>query len=121
LNLSTLGAVEKRSADEIDELVTLTFDADPKIRKAAVADLCPCHVRADFAGAWDRILDMTTDPEPKVRRAVVHALADGSPRNRADQVVAALDSLRNDPDRVVRKQVNKVLGSYRRTGRINVL
>jgi nucleotide-binding universal stress UspA family protein len=114
-------ADRSRSADEIDELIALTHHSDAKVRTVAVTNLCPCHVRADFAVAWDRILQMTTDPSPKVRRAVVHMLADGSPRHRADQVVAALETLRNDEDRVVRRHVNRVLASYRRTGRINVL
>jgi len=110
-----------RSQEEIDELIELSFDADPKVRKIAVVNLCPCHVRADFGEAWDRILAMTTDPSPIVRRQVVHMLADGSPRHREAEVVAALDSMRNDPDKVVRKQVRRVLGTYRRTGRVNVL
>jgi HEAT repeat protein len=114
-------ADRSRSADEIDELISLTRDPDAKVRTIAVVNLCPCHVRADVAAAWNRILEMTADPSPKVRRAVVHMLADGSPRHRANDVVAALETLRNDEDRVVRKQVNRILASYRRTGRINIL
>lgn len=114
-------ADRSRSADEIDELIELTRDEDAKVRTVAVINLCPCHVRADFAVAWDRILEMTTDPSTTVRRAVVHMLADGSPRHRATEVVGALETLRNDSDRVVRRQVNRVLASYRRTGRINIL
>jgi hypothetical protein len=110
-----------RTQDQIDELIGLTFDDDAKVRKIAVANLCPCHVRADFSEAWDRIIAMTADESPIVRRQVVHMLADGSPNHRQDEVVAALDTLRNDPDKVVRKQVRKVLGAYNRTGRVNVL
>jgi hypothetical protein len=110
-----------RTTTEIDELIGLTFDDDPKVRAVAVVNLCPCHVRADRAPAWDRILAMTTDPEPRVRRAVVHMLADGSPRHRVLEVVAALETMRNDRDRVVRKQVNRILGAYNRTGRVNIL
>jgi hypothetical protein len=69
-----------RSADEVTELIELTHDADPKVRKIALTNLCPCHVRADFPTAWDRVLEMTDDPEPLVRRAVVHMLADGCRR-----------------------------------------
>jgi HEAT repeat protein len=111
----------RRSAEEVDELVELTRDPDPRVRKIALNNLCPCHVRADFAHAWDRALQMTEDPDPLVRRAVIHMLADGSPRHRTAEVVEALEHLRNDPDRKVRRQVNDVLRSYRRTGRVNVL
>jgi hypothetical protein len=110
-----------RTADEVAELVELSHDPDPKTRKVAVINLCPCHVRANFPDAWDRVVEMAADPDPVVRRAVVHMLADGSPRERALEVVATLESMRNDPDRVVRRQVRDILGAYRRTGRVNIL
>lgn len=110
-----------RSRAEITELITLSRDPDPRTRKIAVMNLCPCHVRANIPDAWDRVLAMTHDPDPMVRRAVVHMLADGSPQERSAEVVTALDELRGDPDRIVRRDVTRVLASYRRTGRINVL
>ncbi|HET6874309.1 MAG TPA: HEAT repeat domain-containing protein [Acidimicrobiales bacterium] len=115
------GSDIRSSASEIDDLIGLTRDTDPKVRKVALANLCPCHVRADYRQAWDRILAMTDDPDPSVRRTLVHMLADGSPRDRQPEVVEALESLRHDSDRHVRRSVNHVLGHYRRTGRINVL
>lgn len=111
----------RHTADELAALLELSRHADAKARTVAVANLCPCHVRSNDVETWDRLLEMTTDPAPLVRRAVVHALADGSPKVRRDQVISALDALRNDPDRVVRRQVHRVLGEFRRTGRVNVL
>lgn len=110
-----------RTADEIDELIGLTRDEDVRVRKVAVTDLCPCHVRADFPHAWDRIIEMSGDPSPLIRRAVVHMLADGSPRERTVEIAAVLESMKNDRDRDVRRLVNRVLTAYRKTGRINVL
>lgn len=110
-----------RSGSQVAELIGLTHDRDSKVRKVALTNLCPCHVRADFPEAWDRILEMVADPDPVVRSAVVHMLADGSPRHRQTEVVLALEGLRNDPDRKVRRRVHYLLGSYRRTGRVNVL
>jgi HEAT repeat protein len=110
-----------RSEAEVDELIALTHDADPRTRKIALTNLCPCHVRANVPAAWDRVLAMTDDADPIVRRAVVHMLADGSPRELVTQVAEALDGLRNDSDRVVRRDVRRILASYRRTGRVNIL
>jgi HEAT repeat protein len=107
--------------DRYDELVALSHDDDPKVRCAALKELCPCHIRTDVREAWDRILQMTDDPSPMVRRAVVHTLADGSPRHREAEVLSALETMRNDPDKSVRKRVRMVLGAYHRTGRVNVL
>jgi hypothetical protein len=64
---------------------------------------------------------MVDDPSPVVRRVVVHMLADGSPREMKPRVMDAVVSLRNDPDRKVRRKVQQVLGEYRRSGRIDVL
>jgi hypothetical protein len=110
-----------RSQDEVCELIDLTRDGDPKVRKIALVNLCPCHVRHNFPEAWDRILEMTDDPEPIVRSAVVHMLADGSPRERQPEVLAAFESMRHDPDRKIRRTVHRVLEAYRRTGRVNIL
>jgi hypothetical protein len=110
-----------RSETDVEELVALSYDPDPRTRKIAVINLCPCHVRANFPAAWDRVLTMVHDPDATVRRAVVHMVADGSPRERAVEVADALNELWNDPDRVVRRDVRRVLASYRRTGRVNIL
>jgi HEAT repeats len=110
-----------RTAGEVAELIELSRDPDPKVRKIALANLCPCHVRADFPRVWDRALGMADDPDPVVRRALVHMLADGSPRYRAPEVAQVLESMYNDPDKVVRRQVRAVLRIYNRTGRINIL
>jgi predicted secreted protein len=87
----------------------------------AVKNLCPCHIRADIPAVWERLLVLSTDPDAGVRADVVHTLTDGSPRSLAREVAAALERLRNDPNRKVRRQVNRVLGQQARTGRINVL
>ena len=48
------------------ELIELSRDPDPKARKVALANLCPCHVRADLPAVWDRALEMDADPDPLV-------------------------------------------------------
>ncbi len=110
-----------RTAEQVSELIDLSRDPDPKAQRIAVANLCSCHVRADFPQVWDRVFEMVDDPDPLVRRSVVHMLADGSPRYRASEVAQVLHSMRNDADRVVRRQAQTVLRVYNRTGRINIL
>ena len=83
--------------------------------------MCPCEVKGDVPEIWDRLIAMVDDPDPSVRRWVVHDLADGSPLHRTVEIVAALETMWNDPDRRVRKRVRFVLNAYRRTGRVNVL
>ena len=83
--------------------------------------LCPCHVKRNEPRVWDRILAMVDDPSARVRSNVFHLLADGSPREREAEVVAAIERLRSDPDEKLRRRVRKLLAHYRAGGRINVL
>ena len=105
---------------EVEEWLARTRSPDPALRQRAIQALCPCHVRGDERGMWDRILEMSDDPDVAVRRAAFHALTDGSPRSRASDVVAAIERMRQDPDRRLRRAVRRFLAQHRRTGRVNV-
>jgi HEAT repeat protein len=111
----------RHGAEAVKKLLALCDDPDPRVRRVAVKNLCPCHIRADIPAVWERLLVLSADPDAGVRADVVHTLTDGSPRSLAREVAAALERLRNDPNRKVRRQVNRVLGQQARTGRINVL
>jgi hypothetical protein len=52
---------------------------------------------------------------------VVHLLADGSPRELEEQVVATIEGLTGDPDGKIRRQTRRLIAHYRRTGQINIL
>ena len=108
-------------SDEIDELLQLTCDPDPLVRKDAAQALCPCHVQFNHPQVWDRLMAMVDDPDPKVRGVVLHTLGDGSPREREAEIVAAIERMYHDPDPKLRRRVRKLLAHYRQTGKINVL
>jgi HEAT repeat protein len=105
----------------VDDLIELSKADKASVRARAVHHMCPCEVKGDVPEIWDRLIAMVDDPDPAVRRWVVHALADGSPLHRTGEIVAALETLWNDPDKKVRKRARFVLNAYRRTGRVNVL
>jgi len=109
-----------RYRDDVTALLALSRDADPRARRVAAKNLCPCHVRAIYPMVWKRLLELARDPDPGVRTDAVHALSDGSPAVFWPSVLSTLTALYNDPDRRVRKQVRRVLAGYRRTGNINV-
>ena len=106
-------------ARRLDALVEASRDPDPGIRKVAVRELCPCVIKTNDARAWDRVLELTRDSNRDVRRIALHTIIDGSPRSREPDVVRALDAMRNDPDRRLRRNVRKILARHRATGRIN--
>lgn len=104
---------------EISGLLEATRDANPKVRKAAIVRLCPCHVRNNLPAVWDRLLELQADEDAGVRSAVLHNLCDGSPRQREAEVVAAVEQLSNDEDRKLRRRARNALANYRKTGVIN--
>lgn len=105
----------------VDELLELSRDPDPRARRRAVRELCPCAVQSNVERVWDRILRMRADPDASVRSAVLHALCDGSPSSRSEEVVAAVEQMQQDPDARLRRRARGVIAAYRRTGRINQL
>ena len=107
-------------SQEVAEWLERTHSDDPALRRRAVQALCPCHVRGDQEGMWERILEMSGDADASVRRTVFHALTDGSPRARAAEVVSTIESMRQDEDLRLRRSVRKFLAQHRRTGRVNV-
>jgi hypothetical protein len=83
--------VEKEACVSIEEFIDYTRNPDPVARKIALRDLCPCHVKRNVPAFWNRIIEMTTDPDPYVRYQVLHNLCDGSPKEREDDIIRALE------------------------------
>jgi hypothetical protein len=109
---------QRTPGDALDRLLELSRSPDSRARQLACRNLCTCHVRADDDRVWTRLLELTADPDPLVRGDVIHAITDSTPAPRVPGAVAALESLRNDPDQGIRRQVRKILAHYHRTGKV---
>jgi len=110
------------SFEPVENYIARTHDPVPSRRKKALQELCPCRVGKDFDVVWARILEMVEDPDPTVRYQALHNLADGSPRDREEQVISIIhEKLRNDLDEKVRRAARRVLESHRRTGKWNIM
>jgi hypothetical protein len=105
---------------EIDEVIDLSHDADPKQRAEAVRVMCPCQLKMDIPRVWDRLIEMAQDESVLVRKNVFHVLGDGSPRYREQQIIGVIERMHNDPDPTLRRRVRKFLAHYRSGGRLNV-
>ena len=105
----------------VDDYINWTYHPNPQERRKALKELCPCHVRADLDQIWNRIFECTSDPDPLVRDQALHALGDGSPHHLEDRIVEIVEKMYNDEDARVKKKARKMLNSYRRTGKWNVL
>lgn len=116
-----------RDAASVEDQLSLTYSEDARMRALAVKALCPCRVWRETSTSssstafWDRIIEMVKDEDEGVRKVVLHTLADGSPHSREDDVVGALECLAHDSCEKIRRKARKVLNSYRRTGKLNIL
>jgi hypothetical protein len=64
---------------------------------------------------------MVDDESPKIRYQVLHNMCDGSPESMEQNVADALEKFNRDPDPEIRRKAHKVLASYLRTGKWNIL
>jgi len=116
---------EKKSicnnTEDIKTLIDFTRDENPQVRLAALKNMCPCKVKADIDLFWKRVLEMVMDENDDVRYQVLHTLCDGSPLHMENDVLSAIEIFNRDKNKEIKRRAHKVLASYRKTGRWNVL
>jgi vesicle coat complex subunit len=105
---------------QLEDLLRLSHDRDPNVRRIAVKNLCPCHVKRNVAEVWQRLFELTEDRDPGVRLDVLHNMTDGPPPELADQVQALVQRFVRDPDPTVRGYAAFLSHKQARLGRINV-
>lgn len=110
-----------QATEDIEEILELTKSQYPEVRVAAVRQICPCQVFDKINVFWERILEMIGDEDRDVRYNVLHVLCDGSPDYLEDRIIEAVESFNRDTDKDIRRRAHKVLGSYRSTGKWNIL
>ena len=64
---------------------------------------------------------MADDQDPKIRARILHIICDGSPDRVELKVAEALEKFNRDPDREIKRRAHKVLATYSRTGKWNIL
>ena len=103
------------------ELIRISKVPNDKVRLKAIQQMCPCRVKDDVPEFWDRLFELATDSDPKVRYQVMHNLCDGSPPHYEDKIMECIELFNRDPDNEIRRKASKVIGSYLRTGKWNIL
>ena len=83
--------------------------------------MCPCHLQEEVPDFWARVLEMVDDENLAVRKQVMHTLCDGSPASLQVEVMLAMETFNHDADTDLRRMAHKVIASYHRTGKLNIL
>lgn len=110
-----------RNTEDIDEILEYTYSEDDDIRLEACKQLCPCKVLRDIEVFWNRVFEMVEDPDVRIRKRILHIICDGSPERVVDQVYEALGKFNYDKDSDIRRTAHKVMVTYERTGKWNIL
>ena len=98
-----------------------TYSEDDDIRLEACKQLCPCQVQKDIDVFWERVFEMVEDSDPRIRKRILHIICDGSPERVVDQVYEALGKFNYDKDSEIRRTAHKVMVTYEKTGKWNIL
>lgn len=106
---------------DINVIIALSKHPDPQVRKASLKEMCPCRVKDDLDDFWKRVIEMVDDESSLVREQVLHTICDGSPKHLEDEVYRLLQIFNKDPDSYIRRRAHKVMASYDRTGKWNIL
>lgn len=110
-----------QDTEDMDEIIALSRSESPLVRQKAAQQMCPCRVGKDFEEFWQRIFELAEDEESEVRYQILHNMCDGSPEGYEEKVAECLEIFNRDPDKDIRRKAHKVLASYLRTGKWNVL
>ena len=121
INLNRALLLLAKESIEFQDILILTHYEDENIRLKALQRLCPCRVKDEIDQFWDRIFEMVKDSSPKVRYQVLHNMCDGAPPDLEPRVAEALEIFNRDSDKDIKRAAHKVLGSYLRTGKWNIM
>lgn len=110
-----------RETDDIDIILGYTHSLDADVRLEAVKQLCPCKVQKDIEVFWERVFELIHDDDARIRKRILHIICDGSPERLEDRIYDALMEFNRDKDSDIRRTAHKVLATYERTGKWNIL
>ena len=110
-----------RMTEDIDTILEYTHSTDNDIRLEATKQLCPCKVLKDIEIFWERVFEMADDEDVRIRQRVLHIICDGSPERLEDRIYDALRVFGRDKDSDIRRTAHKVMATYERTGKWNIL
>lgn len=110
-----------KETNDVDVIIALSKHCDPQVRKNSLVQMCPCRVKQDIDKFWTRVFEMVQDESPLVRGQVLHTICDGSPNDKEAKVAEAIEFFNRDADSEIRRKAHKVLSSYLRTGKWNIL
>ena len=110
-----------KNTEDMFEIIELTKRPDAFVRLKAAQQMCPCRVKGDVPEFYERLFEMINDEDPKVRYQVLHNMCDGSPPHYEDRVMMCVQSLNSDSDLHVRRNASKIITSYNKTGKWNIM
>ena len=70
---------------------------------------------------WDKIFELVKDSSTEVRLQVLLAISEGGDESMEPRLTDALEQFNRDKDGDIKRKAHKIIASYSRTGKLNVL
>ena len=103
-----------------DDILSLLDSDESKIRSMAIERLRESRIQ-DEESFWDKMFEMVKDTSAEVRLQVLLAISEGAEESMEPRLTEALESFNRDKDGDIKRKAHKIIASYSRTGKLNVL
>ena len=103
-----------------DDIMSLLDSSESKVRTMAIERLRESRID-DKEKFWDKIFEMVKDSSTDVRLQVLLAISEGADESMEPRLTEALEDFNRDKDGDIKRKAHKIIASYSRTGKLNVL
>jgi HEAT repeat protein len=103
-----------------EEIMSLLDSPESKVRSIALERLRESKIEDELT-FWNKIFELVEDAAAEVRLQVLLAISEGGDESMEPRLTNALEKFNRDKDSDIKRKAHKIIASYSRTGKLNVL
>ncbi len=119
-NLNRELLIVQNEDSNFDDIMSLLDSSESKVRFMAIERLRESRID-DEEKYWDKIFELVKDSSAEVRLQVLLAISEGADESMEPRLTEALEDFNRDKDGDIKRKAHKIIASYSRTGKLNVL
>ena len=103
-----------------DDIMSLLDSVDSKVRSMAIERIRDSSIQEEEP-FWEKMYELVKDPSAEVRLQVLLAFSENADESMEPDLTDALESFNRDKDSDIKRKAHKIIASYSRGGKLNVL